>query len=147
MFKNILFPTDGSRFSMEAACRVVELAKVAGARLTILHVMTDHPVCYTRNGHLFNSLPAGTFGKLKESKGQEILNSVAELCRQKGVECTEVAHIHDAIYKAIIDTAALHDCDLIFMAAHGFSGVGALLLGSETNKVLVHSKRPVLIYR
>ncbi|MEN9478484.1 MAG: hypothetical protein RLZZ300_2625, partial [Pseudomonadota bacterium] len=38
-------------------------------------------------------------------------------------------------------------CDLIFMASHGRRGISGFLLGSETNKVLTHSKVPVLVYR
>ena len=38
-------------------------------------------------------------------------------------------------------------CDLIMMTSHGWRGVKALLLGSETQKVLTHSKIPVLVYR
>jgi nucleotide-binding universal stress UspA family protein len=50
-------------------------------------------------------------------------------------------------YKAIIETAGREGCDLIFMASHGRSGLSGLLIGSETNKVLSHSKIPVLVYR
>ena len=38
-------------------------------------------------------------------------------------------------------------CDLIVMASHERRGVAAVVLGSETVKVLTHSKIPVLVYR
>jgi nucleotide-binding universal stress UspA family protein len=50
-------------------------------------------------------------------------------------------------YQAIIEAATERGCDLIFMASHGRHGISALLLGSETGKVLTHSKIPVLVYR
>lgn len=51
------------------------------------------------------------------------------------------------VWKTIVDTAQDQRCDLILMAAHGRRGLSALVLGSETNKVLVHCHVPVLIYR
>ena len=59
----------------------------------------------------------------------------------------KLAHDPGVIYKAIIEAATQNECDLIFMASHGHRGIGALLLGSETTKVLTHSKIPVLVYR
>lgn len=50
-------------------------------------------------------------------------------------------------FEAIIQAAESNACDLIFMASHGRKGMSALLLGSEPQKVLTHSKIPVLKYR
>ena len=49
--------------------------------------------------------------------------------------------------EVIIDVAHERGCDLIVMASHGRRGISALLIGSETNKVLTHSKLPVLVSR
>jgi len=54
---------------------------------------------------------------------------------------------HAQVYQAIIDAASARKCDLIVMASHGRRGVSAVVLGSETVKVLTHSKIPVLVYR
>jgi len=54
---------------------------------------------------------------------------------------------HAQVYQAIIDAASARGCDLIVMASHGRRGVSAVVLGSETVKVLTHSKIPVLVYR
>ncbi len=53
----------------------------------------------------------------------------------------------DRPYEAIIGTASAKGCDLIVMASHGRKGVAALVLGSETQKVLTHCKVPVLVHR
>jgi nucleotide-binding universal stress UspA family protein len=58
-----------------------------------------------------------------------------------------VSVINDHPFEAIITTAEEKGCDLIVMASHGRRGVRGLLLGSETVKVLTHSKIPVLVYR
>jgi nucleotide-binding universal stress UspA family protein len=59
----------------------------------------------------------------------------------------EVLGCEQHIYQAIIDAASARTCDLIVMASHGRRGVSAVVLGSETVKVLTHSKIPVLVYR
>lgn len=64
-----------------------------------------------------------------------------------GVECSTLSLTSDSIYEGIISAISRCDCDLIFMASHGRRGISALLLGSETQKVLTHSKIPVLVYR
>jgi nucleotide-binding universal stress UspA family protein len=50
-------------------------------------------------------------------------------------------------WDAILSAAKKHKCDLIVMASHGRRGVSALLMGSETQKVLTHSSVPVLVIR
>jgi hypothetical protein len=64
-----------------------------------------------------------------------------------GVACEAIQVEGEHPYQAIIDTAASKWCDLIVMASHGRRGIAALLLGSETVKVLTHSKIPVLVHR
>ena len=69
------------------------------------------------------------------------------MCSAAGVPCeaNTVEALHP--WEAIIDHAKLMECDLLVMASHGRRGVAALLLGSETQKVLTHSKIPVLVVR
>jgi len=46
-----------------------------------------------------------------------------------------------------VDTAKAQKCDLIVMGSHGRGGIGQLLLGSVTHKVLTHCHIPVLVHR
>ena len=153
MFKNILVPTDGSPSSQEAVRRVVSFAKEAGAAVTAFHAIPQYPTVLIGEAALRSSLTPEqftTFRKYTESseaQAQEILDFVSKLCRVAGVPCTKKTLTSNVVYQAIIDAATQAGCDLIFMASHGRSGIGALLLGSETNKVLAHSKIPVLVYR
>jgi nucleotide-binding universal stress UspA family protein len=74
-----------------------------------------------------------------------VLNRAADAAKQAGVPCDTI-QVKDAYpYKAIIATAADRGCDLIVMASHGRSGLSAVVLGSVTNKVLTHTKTPVLV--
>ena len=67
--------------------------------------------------------------------------------KSAGVECQTLHTEHEQVYQAIIEAAEARRCDLIVMASHGRRGVSAVVLGSETVKVLTHSKIPVLVYR
>lgn len=147
MFKNILLPTDGSPLSEDASRRAVAFAKEGGARITALYVKPDYPGSSFGEGIVADSTPPGRFAELVDEEAQEILDGVELFCLEAGVECQKVVHSHGAIYKAIIEVATQNSCDLIFMASHGRRGIDALLLGSETAKVLTHSRIPVLVYR
>ncbi|MBP6708925.1 MAG: universal stress protein [Candidatus Accumulibacter sp.] len=147
MFKHILVPTDGSDLSKETARRAVSFAKEAGARITAFFAKPEYPVSYYGEGALIDPTTPEKFAELAEQQAQETLDFVAELCASAGVEVHKLSLTSDVPYQAIIDAATQAGCDLIFMASHGRRGFSALLLGSETNKVLTHSKIPVLVYR
>lgn len=77
----------------------------------------------------------------------QTLDAVAAAAKAERVKC-ETVHVEDEYpYRAIIKTAKSRRCDLIIMASHGRGSASALLLGSETLKVLTHSKIPVLVHR
>ena len=147
MFKHILVPTDGSQLSQDTARRAVSFAKEAGARITAFCAKPEYPVTYYGEGALIDSTTPEQFAQLAEQQAQQTLSFVAELCKDAGVSCSCVTATSDIPYEAIIDAATQADCDLIFMASHGRRGISGLLLGSETNKVLTHTKIPVLVYR
>jgi len=146
MFKHILVPTDGSEFSMNTARRVVSFAKEAGARITAFNAKPEFQMPRYVEGVRVDTLAEEQFSMLAEEKAQHILDAVERMCSEAGVECTKLTKTNNVVYEAIIEAATECGCDLIFMAKHGHSGIGALLLGSETNKVLTHSKIPVLVY-
>ena len=75
------------------------------------------------------------------------LAAVARAAQTLGVACELVRVEHEHPYRVIIDTAESKGCDLIVMASHGRHGIAAIVLGSETFKVLTHSKIPVLVHR
>jgi nucleotide-binding universal stress UspA family protein len=69
------------------------------------------------------------------------------LAAEAGVEAASESVVNDSPSEAILAAADRHGCDLIFMASHGRRGLNAILLGSETQKVLTHSSIPVMVYR
>lgn len=145
MFKHILLPTDGSSLSQAAVQKGIQFAKETKARVTGLCVV---PAAYHAiyEGEVHGSFQDKALEECNE-KAKIQLAEVAKVADQAGVWCDTILETSDQPYEAIIDVADKKGCDLIMMASHGRRGVGALLLGSETQKVLTHSKIPVLVYR
>lgn len=147
MFKHILVPTDGSELSSATAKRAVDYAQETGARITAFYAKPEYRIAYFGEGALIDSTTPATFAEMAEKQAAEVLGKVAAWCQEAGVPCDTRSTTSDLPYEAIINAATDAGCDMIFMASHGRRGITGLLLGSETNKVLTHSKIPVLVYR
>jgi nucleotide-binding universal stress UspA family protein len=145
VFRRILFPTDGSPASVGAADSAVEFARSAGASLIALHVAPEL--------HLFTYEPEVTeaeqeqYRRTRDARAHNFLAYVQQRAARAGVACESLVAIADEPYEAIISTARERQCDVIAMASHGRKGLRALLLGSQTQKVLTHSAIPVLVLR
>jgi nucleotide-binding universal stress UspA family protein len=147
MFKHVLIPTDGSDLSRRTAQRAVAFAKDAGAKVTAFYAKPEYPVTYYGEGALIDPTTPDKFAALMDQQANEYLGEVAKLCADAGVPCSTTSATSDVPYEAIIAAAEQAGCDLIFMASHGRRGISAMLLGSETHKVLTHTTIPVLVYR
>jgi nucleotide-binding universal stress UspA family protein len=147
MFKHILVPTDGSALSDSTVARAVSFAKETGARITFFYSQPDFPMPIYGEGALIDPTTPEQFAKSAASEAEAILSKARGAAEEAGVACDSDTAVNEVPYEAIIDAADRHGCDLIFMASHGRRGIAGLLLGSETQKVLTHSKTPVLVYR
>ncbi len=145
MYKNLLIPTDGSELASKAVQHGISLAKEFGAKVTLLTVWEPFHV-FTFNASSVEGTPE-EYKKGMQKHAAKLLDTIASAARADGVACDTVQIEHDHPYRAIIDTARSKGCDLIVMASHGRRGVAAIVLGSETFKVLTHSKIPVLVDR
>lgn len=145
MHRHILIPTDGSELSQNAIDYGMALAKAVKAKVTVLTVSVPFQTFVVETG-LIAETPED-YGKRTAALVANYLNVAKESASAAGVIC-ETMHIeHDQPYRAIIETAAQKSCDLIVMASHGRRGISAVVLGSETVKVLTHSTIPVLVVR
>ena len=145
MYKNILIPTDGSELAGKAVEHGVALAKAIGAKITAVTVTEPFHVISVAPSQL--EYTRGEYKRHTEAHAAKALAGIAAAARSAGIAC-ETRHVeHEHVYQAIIDAAMSNGCDLILMASHGRRGAAAIILGSETAKVLAHSKIPVLVYR
>ena len=144
MFKRILVPSDGSDITSKAVNTAVALAKSVGAQLYTISVKEPFP--YSAISEM-QPTPPQEFFDAQERIAAKRIGAVVEAAKTSGVACQ--AHTIEALHpwEAIIDHAKRMECDLVVMASHGRRGVTALLLGSETQKVLTHSTVPVLVVR
>jgi nucleotide-binding universal stress UspA family protein len=149
MFKHILLPTDGSSLSEKGVKRGILFAKRIKARVTTIHVVPEF-----RSLADEALLPTSSAANLRErfiqeaqKRGERIVERVAKWAKASGVRCKCIIVPRGLPYEHIIDTARREKCDLIFMSSHGRRGLSSVLLGSETAKVLTHSKIPVLVVR
>ena len=145
MYTHILPPTDGSELSKMALREGVDLAKALGAQVTAItvtvpfHVLSHSPAMLTDTPQQYE--------KHMAALATQYLDEAKKIAALAGVTCNVVHAEHQHPYQAIIDTAQNRGCDAILMASHGRGGMSAIVLGSETLKVLTHSIIPVIVYR
>lgn len=147
MFKNVLIPTDGSKLSAKAIKSGVAFARSVNAQITGCHVVEPFRPYYFGD-YIPPDMPtAEEFERHAREAGEKYLEQLETAARAAGLKYAGSVIIADTPYAGIIDAAKKGKCDLIFMASHGRRGLSGILLGSETHKVLTHSKIPVLVYR
>lgn len=148
MYRNILVPVDGSELSEAAVRGACNFAKPLAARLTFYHAKPTYTPAAIAGEALFEDAAVlDAFRAGMDKRALTILEAARQVAQAWGVACTTLSDECDMPYRGIIAAAEAQGCDLIFMASHGRRGVSALLLGSETQKVLTHCRIPVLVFR
>lgn len=145
MFKHVLIPTDGSKLSREAIDKGVKFAKQIGAKVTGFHAIPEFRT-FTGIAEML-AQTSGSYKTTAKVEAKKILDVLKRVAEKAGVECDGEFAFSDYPHEAILAIAKKRNCDLILMASHGRRGLKGILLGSETQKVLTHSKLPVLVLR
>jgi len=145
MFKSILIPVDGSKLSLKALSYGSKLAESSGAKLTVMTATPEFPTMIGGEGYMIAPLSSKQWDAMIEKRSGAIKQRVNKQLNGTPYEFTSMTS--DYPYAAIISVAKKRKCDLIVMASHGRRGLSAMLLGSETTKVLTHSTIPVLVCR
>lgn len=147
MYKHILVPTDGSKLSAKAIKQAVKLAKSLGAKVTGFYSTPEFGSTYYGDGYILRAPSAKAYEESAQKQARHCLSAIEVEAEVEKVPCEVMHVVSDSPYEAIIDAAKKKKCDLIFMASHGRRGLSGLVLGSETHKVLIHTKIPVLVCR
>ena len=154
MYRHILIATDESDLADHAVTDGLSLAKSVGAKVTVMMVVelwlgvsesavTPVPASL----QLWTFQEVGNYYEQMRKQAASVFDRAADAAKQAGVACDTIQVEDVRPYEAIITTATDRGCDLIVMASHGRSGLSAVVLGSVTNKVLTHTKLPVLVVR
>jgi len=144
MLEKILVPTDGSELSLHAMSGAVDLARRLGSK--IVGVTVVEPYAYASLSE-YRPESIAEYEQRADQLGRERLGVLEAQAGAAGVAFEGVVSRSFSPYESIIDVATRTQCDAIFMASHGRRGLSAVLLGSETQKVLTHSHLPVMVYR
>lgn len=145
VFTHILAPTDGSERSHRSVQAAIDLARALGARVTLFTALPPAPI--TIDEYSMSYFDTEAYGQALQSLAAQRLSAGLAYARSQGVEVTPLHVVDPRPAESILHAAEGQGCDAICMASHGRRGVTALVLGSETQKVLTHSKLPVLVLR
>ena len=145
MFKNILLPTDGSELATRALDQGIALAKAVGAKVTVLTVVEVFRVFTANPVQLEASIRE--YRKQAAEHGKKVLDEARAKAEAAGVAVETISRTGDIAWEQIVAAAAESGADLVAMASHGRSGLSALILGSQTSRVLAHAEVPVLVLR
>ena len=148
MFKHILVATDGSPLSMKAVRAATKLAASLRARMTAVYVMPPFvpPTSYEAVAYHV-AYTVKDYEKSTRKAADGILGKAVAAADSAGVKCGTAVAMDVDPWRGILETARARKCDAVVMASHGRRGIAGVLLGSETQKVLAHSKLPVLVVR
>ena len=144
MYKRILVPTDGSERSVKAVEGAARFARPLGATLVVMSVVEPYS---STNLAEYRPESIEQYDERVTAEAEERLEAARKIAVAAGVEVKTVMVKSFSPAEAIIEQAEKNGCDIIFMASHGRKGIAAVLLGSETQKVLTHSQFPVMVYR
>ena len=147
MYKHLLVATDGSKLSGKAVTHAIALAQALAAKLTAFYASPDYPMPAFTDGVVYDPVSRKEYAALATKDAEKILGAVKIRAEAGGVECATMHAIAAAPWEAIVAASRKAKCDAVVMASHGRRGITAVLLGSETQKVLTHSKLPVLVVR
>ncbi len=147
MFKHLLVPTDGSPLSDKAVERAVSFAKHGNAQVTFFFAVPDESTSIYGEAALLQTADPAWAAKKRNERINFVLDKAQAAAEAAGVSCQVLTAVTNDPFEKIIEAANNCGCDLILMASHGYKGMKGLLLGSQTQKVLVNSKIPVLVYR
>ncbi|HEX5094317.1 MAG TPA: universal stress protein [Burkholderiales bacterium] len=148
MFKNILVCTDGSRLAAKGVKAGIRLAKATGARITAVYVSPPWRAPLISEGVVYGPINSPqAYKQAMERVAKKALAAVEIEAQTAGVACGTIHLSAEPPWQGILQAARAKKCDAIAMASHGRGGLGGLLLGSETARVLAHSKLPVLVMR
>lgn len=146
-YQHLLVPSDGTQLSAQALAQAIDLAKTLGARLTLLHVQPPLPVPLVGMGDMLDPATVESLSQTAAKESERILAEAHAAAAKAGLTIQTELVKQDLPYRAIVEAAKRHGCDLIVMASHGRKGLSGLLLGSETQRVLLNAPIPVLVVR
>lgn len=145
MYKRILVPIDGSPASNLGLEEAIKLAKDQNATLRLLHVLNEWLMISPDS----TGANPGDIQQELRAAGDALLNEADARARAAGVSATTalVEQIGSPVGAAIVRHAEEWPADLLVCGTHGRRGVRRLVLGSDAEYIVRHTRIPVLLRR
>ncbi|MFO7749034.1 MAG: universal stress protein [Desulfobacteraceae bacterium] len=137
--EKILNPVDGSNHSVRATEYAVDLAKITGASIVLLHCHRKFPIILAEP-HFQNAINT----IMKESN--HLIQPFVEILEKSGVSF-ETRILEGSAGRLIPEAAAIEKADIIVMGSRGCSDLEGLIIGSIAHKVLHGAVCPVLVIK
>jgi nucleotide-binding universal stress UspA family protein len=147
MYRHILVATDGSDRAKHAVQAGAALAKSLGAKLTLIFCAPTYHLPFYPDGVIVDWPEEAQYNARVKVASQKLLETAQQQAADAGCTAQALFVQDDVPHAAIITAAKAHQCDLVVLATHGRSALGALVLGSTTQRVVAHSDLPVLVVR
>jgi nucleotide-binding universal stress UspA family protein len=138
---HILVTSDLSAEALWPCASVATLARVLGARITLLHVTEDIPFAL---GAPFE--PVTVMPDLDARMASARAHLEKQCGQFRGLDVTVDVVAGSEIARTIADYAERNDVDLIAMSTHGRTGFRHLVLGSVAEGLLRRSTVPVVVF-
>ena len=140
--KNILFATDFSDSSQQAADYAVTLANLNGAKLHVLHVINE------LDEHQRVMIPREAFLVLEKEVRIQAIKELEKFCKEQAQDIPTASYaIVGATFLVILEMGEKVNADLIVMGTHGRTGMEHVIVGSTAERIVRRSKIPVLTVR
>lgn len=146
-YTHLLVPSDGSELSTKALREAVKLAQCSGARITIVHAQPIVPLAMVGMGENLDAATLEALIAATRRDSDRLLEEASAMVAAAGVPSSSERVQSDLPCKVILEAAERLGCDLIVMGSHGRRGIQGLLLGSQTQRVLLEAPCPVLVVR
>lgn len=147
MYRKILIPTDGSELSAAAARAGIEFATQTGSEVIGVFVAPEYQYPVSVEIIPPNYPTEEEYEAAMHKAGENYLAEIRKDATDAGLPYAGIVAFSNKTAQKIVQIAEEKDCDLIFIGSHGRGGLGQLLLGSVTAKVLSLCQIPVLVYR
>jgi len=143
-YKRILVAMDWSELSKDAFEQALDLAKLSGGGVTVLHVVESLPFHYAELGE--GSISSPHIDSIKENmeRVDDQLNEFVGKGKLKGIEVYKLIEEGNVAEEIIRASSGF---DIVIIGTTGHNVIATLLLGSTAEKVARHACCPVMLIR
>jgi len=146
MYQRILVPVDGSPTSQQGLTEAIQLAKLTGGQLRLLHMVDEQSITIEMSAY---ASPVVDLFALMHERGQKVLDEAREQAVREGVAADVVLNENYSgrLADLVVEQVLAWPADLVVLGTHGRRGIGRFLMGSDAEQIVHIAPVPVLLVR